>query len=145
MRTSLAETSTGKVQSDVPASSTKTKLLAVLEILVVYGVVQTLLIVWRSAGIVQWEKQNLGWSYCGMLIFVGVPAVVMWLPRSPNSPEGPSILTDASSNACECSASRAGDRPDVRPGAHAQQSKWRPRLPPGSLGASVNIRHSGLG
>jgi hypothetical protein len=26
-----------------------------------------------------WEVQNLGWSYSGMLFFVGIPALVMRL------------------------------------------------------------------
>jgi len=59
----------------------KAKLSALLEVLVVYGVIQALGAVWKSTGIVQWEKQNLGWSYTGMLIFVGIPALVVWLTR----------------------------------------------------------------
>jgi len=81
MRTHLDEMSMQNVRRGVLATSTKTKLLAILEVLVVYGVMQTLLVVWRSTGIRQWEKQNLGWSYTGMLILVGIPVLVVWLTR----------------------------------------------------------------
>jgi membrane protease YdiL (CAAX protease family) len=81
MKTLVDETSMGKVGKDVPATSTKAKLLAILEVLVVYGVIQTLLVLWTSTGIVQWEKENLGWSYSGALILVGIPALVMWVTR----------------------------------------------------------------
>lgn len=77
---------------DVPATATsglnvkseaitKSKTLAVLEILLVYAAIQGVGIFWRSTEIVQWEKQNLGWSYTGMLFFVGIPALVLWLTR----------------------------------------------------------------
>ncbi len=59
----------------------KSRILAMLEILLVYATIQALGIALRSTGIVQWEIQNLGWSYTGMLIFVGIPASVIWLTR----------------------------------------------------------------
>lgn len=59
----------------------KSRILAVLEIFLVYATIQALGIALRSTGIVQWEIQNLGWSYIGMLIFVGIPASVIWLTR----------------------------------------------------------------
>ena len=59
----------------------KSKTLAVLEILLVFAVIQTLGIIRRSTGIAQWETRNLGWSYSGMLFFVGIPALVIWLRR----------------------------------------------------------------
>ena len=81
MKTMVGEASVGQVGRDVLATSTKMKLLAIFEILVVYGVIQTLLVLWTSTGIVQWEKQNLGWSYTGALILVGIPVLVVWLTR----------------------------------------------------------------
>jgi membrane protease YdiL (CAAX protease family) len=59
----------------------KSKILAVLEILVVYVVMQCIGIFRRSTGIVQWENQTLGWSYSGMMFFVGIPVLVVWLTR----------------------------------------------------------------
>lgn len=59
----------------------KAKLLALVEILLAYGVIQSLVQAWRSTGVVQWEFQNLGWTYTGSLIFIGVPALVIWLRR----------------------------------------------------------------
>jgi len=81
MKTMVDETFMGKVGRAVLASSTRTKLLAILEILAVYAVIQTLLIVWSSTGIVEWEKQHLGWSYTGASILVDIPALVIWLTR----------------------------------------------------------------
>jgi membrane protease YdiL (CAAX protease family) len=59
----------------------KSKILALLEILVVYAVLQFIGIFRRSTGIVQWENQTLGWSYSGMMFFVGIPVLVIWLTR----------------------------------------------------------------
>jgi hypothetical protein len=81
MKPMLEETSISKTQIVMPATSGKTKLLAVVEVLLVYALVQALVIALRSTAIMQWEIQNLGWSYTGMLILVGIPAIVMWLGR----------------------------------------------------------------
>jgi hypothetical protein len=59
----------------------KSKILAFLEILLVYAVMQAIGIALRSTGIDGWQRQNLGWSYTGMFIFVGIPALVIWLTR----------------------------------------------------------------
>src|SRR5512143_159120 len=59
----------------------KTKLLALIEIVLAYGVLLALGAAWRSAGIVKWELQNLGWTYTGSLLFIGVPALIIWLAR----------------------------------------------------------------
>jgi len=59
----------------------RTKVLAILEVVLVFAVMQTLLALWSSTAILQWEKQHLGWSYIGALILVGIPALVMWLKR----------------------------------------------------------------
>ena len=75
------ETSLGNVRSDVPATSTKTKLLALLEVLLVFAALEGLDVLWRSTGIPQWEVQNLGWSYTGMFWWIAVPAFLIWLPR----------------------------------------------------------------
>lgn len=57
------------------------KILALGEILCVYAVIQILGLVWRSTGVVQWELDHLGWTYTGMFLFVGVPALVLWVSR----------------------------------------------------------------
>ncbi len=67
-----------KVKSEAIA---KSKALALLEIGLVYAAIQGIGILWRSTAIVPWEKQNLGWSYSGMVFFVGIPALVLWLTR----------------------------------------------------------------
>lgn len=59
----------------------KSKLLAVLEILLAYAVLQFLGTMLRSTGIVQWELDALGWTYTGMALFVAVPAGLIWLTR----------------------------------------------------------------
>jgi hypothetical protein len=59
----------------------KPKILTFVEILLVYAVMQAISIVLRSTGIDGWQRQNLGWSYTGMFIFVGIPALVIWLAR----------------------------------------------------------------
>ena len=81
MKTQLDEMTMGTVHRQVLATSTKTKLLAIGEVLLVFAVVQALLVLWRSTGILRWEVQNLGWSYVGMLILVGIPVLVAWLTR----------------------------------------------------------------
>ncbi len=63
------------------SATPKARLLAVLEILAVYAVIQGIGLVRRSTGIVQWELLHLGWSYSGMVAFVGIPALVIWLTR----------------------------------------------------------------
>ncbi|NOH02489.1 MAG: CPBP family intramembrane metalloprotease [Chloroflexi bacterium] len=59
----------------------KPKILAFVEILMVYAVMQAISIALRPTGIDQWQHETLGWSYTGMLIFVGIPALVIWLTR----------------------------------------------------------------
>lgn len=81
MNTQLAQPSTGDVRRDEPATSTKNKVVAILEILLVFAALEGLEVLWRSTGIPQWEVQNLGWSYTGMLLWVAVPALLIWLPR----------------------------------------------------------------
>ena len=81
MNALVGEPSIRPSDSGVPTISTGRKLLAILEVLAVYGVVQVLLVFWTSTGIFQWETENLGWSYTGMLILVGIPVLVVWLAR----------------------------------------------------------------
>jgi len=81
VNTQLAQPSTGDVRRDEPATSTKNKVVAILEILLVFAALEGLEVLWRSTGIPQWEVQNLGWSYTGMLLWVAVPALLIWLPR----------------------------------------------------------------
>lgn len=59
----------------------KSKSFAILEILVVYGVIRVVGSLVRSTGVMDWELQNLGWSYAGMFIFVCIPALLIWLTR----------------------------------------------------------------
>jgi len=81
MNTQLDETSIGKVHTDMEEVSMKVRLLAIVEVLLVFAVTQALVVVWRSTGIPQWEKQTLGWSYTGMLFWIGIPALVIWVTR----------------------------------------------------------------
>jgi len=69
--------------SDTPTGqvSRKGKLLAVLEVLLVFTALMSLDTVWGSTRIVQWENRNLGWSYTMMLWWVGIPALIIWLTR----------------------------------------------------------------
>lgn len=57
----------------------KTKLLAVLEILVAYLVLRVMGTALRSIGIVQWELDTLGWSYTSEILFIAIPVLVIWL------------------------------------------------------------------
>lgn len=57
----------------------KNKLLALLEILLTYVVLRLLGTGLRSTGIVQWELETLGWSYTGEILFIAIPALVIWL------------------------------------------------------------------
>jgi membrane protease YdiL (CAAX protease family) len=59
----------------------KSKLLAVLEIIVTYLVLRLLGLALYSTGIVQWENDTLGWSYTAEALFIAVPALVIWLAR----------------------------------------------------------------
>lgn len=61
--------------------TTKAKVFALLEILLVYAAMQVISIALRPTGIDLWQRENLGWSYTGMFIFVGIPALVIWLAR----------------------------------------------------------------
>ncbi len=57
------------------------RVLALLEVVLVYALTQALLQFWKSTAIPQWEVRNLGWSYTGILIMVGIPSLLMWLAR----------------------------------------------------------------
>jgi uncharacterized protein len=57
----------------------KSKILASLEILFVFALTQTLLQIYRLTDLFDWELQTLGWSYAGMAILIGIPALVVWL------------------------------------------------------------------
>lgn len=59
----------------------KNKLLVLLEILLTYVVLRLLGTGLRSTGIVQWEQETLGWSYTGEILFIAIPALVIWLAR----------------------------------------------------------------
>lgn len=59
----------------------KTKIFAVLEILAAYLVLRWLGISLRSTGIVQWEQETLGWSYTAEILFIAIPALLIWLAR----------------------------------------------------------------
>lgn len=59
----------------------KARLLVLLEIVGIYALMQAVQIIWRATGIRQWEIANLGWTYTGSLIFVGIPAIFLWLAR----------------------------------------------------------------
>lgn len=57
----------------------KSKWSAFLEIILVYAVLRLLGTGLRSTGIVQWEQEMLGWSYTGEILFIAIPALVIWL------------------------------------------------------------------
>jgi len=64
------------------ASIKQNKLYIVFEVIFIYALIQTLIVLSRSIDLVQREKQALGWSYTVPLIcFVILPAVVIWLTR----------------------------------------------------------------
>jgi len=59
----------------------KTRVLTTLEILLVFAILIALRVSFRSASIVHWEKQNLGWSYTMMFLFIGIIVLVILLTR----------------------------------------------------------------
>lgn len=59
----------------------RAKLLGLIEALLAYGVLQAMILALRSTSLVQWEFENLGWSYTGGLLFIVLPALVIWLGR----------------------------------------------------------------
>lgn len=59
----------------------KPKILAFIEILVVYAVIRAIGGLVRSSGVMDWELQTLGWSYTGSIVFVGIPILAIWLFR----------------------------------------------------------------
>ncbi|MFZ5858492.1 MAG: CPBP family intramembrane glutamic endopeptidase [Chloroflexota bacterium] len=59
----------------------KSKIFAVLEILAAYLVLRWLGTSLRATGIVQWEQETLGWSYTAEILFIAIPALVIWLTR----------------------------------------------------------------
>jgi len=81
MKVTASEASISTYHRDGLATSTKTKLLALLEVLLVFTALMSLDNLWRFTGIPQWEKQHLSWSYSGMLWWVAIPALIIWLTR----------------------------------------------------------------
>ena len=59
----------------------KTKILITLEIILVFVVFIALRVALRSASIVKWENQNLGWVYTIMLLWIGITVLVILLTR----------------------------------------------------------------
>ncbi len=59
----------------------RTKLFAVVEILAAYVLLRVLGNALRSTGVVQWELDTLGWSYTSEILFIAIPALVIWLAR----------------------------------------------------------------
>lgn len=59
----------------------RNRLLAVLEIILVYAVIRILGAWLRSTGVEEWELDRLGWSYTGMFLFVAVPASFLFITR----------------------------------------------------------------
>jgi membrane protease YdiL (CAAX protease family) len=58
---------------------TRTKILTIFEILLVFAVLVALRVALRSTSVVQWEGQNLGWSYGIPLLWIGIIVLVMRL------------------------------------------------------------------
>lgn len=59
----------------------KTKILVTLEVLAVFALMLVLRVAMRATGIYQWEKENLGWVYTVMLLWIGLTALVIRLSR----------------------------------------------------------------
>lgn len=59
----------------------KARILVIVEILLVFSIFLGLRIASKSMQIVQWENQNLGWTYTVMLLFVAITALVIVLTR----------------------------------------------------------------
>jgi hypothetical protein len=61
----------------------KTKILTTLEILAVFVLMLILRVSARSTSIYQWEKQNLGYTYTVMFLWIGITVlVILWTHRS---------------------------------------------------------------
>lgn len=68
--------------NDQTISQMLPKLRVLLEVLFVYVLIQTLIVLSHSMYLVKWEKQNLGWSYSVPLVcFLVIPALAIWLTR----------------------------------------------------------------
>lgn len=64
------------------AAQMRHRLYAMLEVLFVYALIQTLILSSHSIDLVQQEKQVLGWSYTvPFSCFVLIPALIIWLTR----------------------------------------------------------------
>jgi membrane protease YdiL (CAAX protease family) len=61
--------------------SLKTKILTTLEVLAVFAVFLAVRLAMRSTSPVQWEKQNLGWIYSVMFVWIAITVLVMLLTR----------------------------------------------------------------
>ena len=59
----------------------KTKILVALEILSVFVIMLVLRVALRSTSILQWEQQNLGWTYIVPLLWIGITVLVILLTR----------------------------------------------------------------
>lgn len=57
----------------------KTKLIAILEIVIVYVVIRLFGGMLRLTDVIQLELEHLGWSYTGSIIFVGIPVLAICL------------------------------------------------------------------
>lgn len=64
------------------ATQMRQKLFAVIEVLIVYALMQTIILVLRSTDLINREVQKFGWSYIvASTCFVAIPALVIWLGR----------------------------------------------------------------
>ncbi len=63
------------------SQTVKAKVFTMLEVILVFAVLIALRVALRSASIVQWEQQNLGWIYTIMLLWIGITALVILLTR----------------------------------------------------------------
>ena len=59
----------------------KTKILTIFEILVVFAVLLALRVALRSTSVVEWEQQNLGWTYTVPLLWIAITVLVILLTR----------------------------------------------------------------
>lgn len=69
----------------------KNKWLAVVEIFLVYLILRLLVAGLDSTRVVQWELETLGWSYTIEILFIAIPALVIWRARRPWADFGVSL------------------------------------------------------
>jgi len=63
------------------AAPAPNRVLVLLEVLLVFAVVMAAIVALRHTAVFRWEKEHLGWTYSGMAVYIGIPAIAAWLTR----------------------------------------------------------------